>query len=92
MAALEALAIGVPVVARSVGGLSELLHGVAGCQLVGSDEPARLAAAVRSVVDDRGVADVRLPARYSIENCASAYAGIYRELAGRAARTGTDDR
>ena len=51
LAALEALACGVPVIARNVGGLSEVIRdGVTG-RLV--DEPAELADAVSSLSDER---------------------------------------
>jgi glycosyltransferase involved in cell wall biosynthesis len=82
MAALEALAIGVPVVARAVGGLPELLSGVTGCRLVESDEPAAFAAAVRAVLEagDRP----QLPDRYNIRRCAA----LYRELYAGSVMTG----
>ena len=84
MAALEALAMGVPVAARAVGGLVELLDGVDSCSLVYGDDPALLAAAVLQSADDADRRAVRLPQRYSIETCARAYVSLYRELAERA--------
>ncbi len=75
MAALEALAIGVLVVARAVGGLPEMLSGVAGCRLVEGDEPAAFAAAVCAVLEagDRP----QLPDRYNIRRCAALYRELY---------------
>ena len=82
MAALEALAMGVPVVARAVGGLVEMLEGVEACVLVDGDDPASLAAAVRQSVGDPSRSSVGLPRRYWIETCANAYLALYSELAG----------
>ena len=81
MAALEALAMGVPVVARAVGGLVEMLEGVEACVLVDADDPASLAAAVRQSVVDPARSSVSLPRRYWIGTCANAYLALYRELA-----------
>ena len=82
MAALEALAMAVPVVARAVGGLVEMLEGVESCVLVNGDDPASIAAAVSQSVGDPGHRDVRLPRRYQIDNSAQAYLALYRELGG----------
>jgi glycosyltransferase involved in cell wall biosynthesis len=75
MAALEALAIGVPVVARAVGGLPEMLSGVAGCRLVEGDEPAAFAAAVCAVL--AAGEHPQLPERYNIRRCAALYRELY---------------
>jgi glycosyltransferase involved in cell wall biosynthesis len=80
MAALEALAMGVPVVARAVGGLVEMLQDVEGCRLVDGDDPRAIAEAVRQVVDDAARHAVRLPPRYRIDTCAGEYLVLYREL------------
>ena len=81
MAALEALALGVPVVARAVGGLVEMLQDVEGCRLVDSADPTRLAAAVAEATAGPAVPAPVLPARYRIDTCASAYLRLYQELA-----------
>jgi glycosyltransferase involved in cell wall biosynthesis len=75
MAALEAIAIGVPVVARAVGGLPELLSGVTGCRLVEGGEPAAFAAAVRAVLE--AGEHPQLPERYNIRRCAALYRELY---------------
>ncbi len=79
MAALEALAIGVPVVARAVGGLPELLSGVTGCHLVAGDEPAALAEAVHAVLE--AGENPQLPQRYDIRRGAALYRELYENLA-----------
>jgi glycosyltransferase involved in cell wall biosynthesis len=76
MAALEAIAIGVPVVARVVGGLPEMLSGVAGCRLVEGDEPAAFAAAVCAVLE--AGEHPPLPERYNIRRCAALYRELYK--------------
>jgi glycosyltransferase involved in cell wall biosynthesis len=83
MAALEAIAIGVPVVARAVGGLPELLSGVTGCRLVEGGEPTAFAAAVRAVLE--AGEHPQLPERYNIRRCAA----LYRELYAGAAHSAT---
>jgi len=77
MAALEAIGIGVPVVARAVGGLPELLSGVVGCRLVEGDDPTALASAVLAVLG--GHEEPRLPERYDIRSGAA----LYRKLCER---------
>jgi glycosyltransferase involved in cell wall biosynthesis len=76
MAALEALAIGVPVVARAVGGMPEMLSGVAGCRLVEGDEPAAFAAAVCAVL--AAGEHPQLPERYNIRRCSALYRKLYK--------------
>jgi glycosyltransferase involved in cell wall biosynthesis len=76
MAALEALAIGVPVVARAAGGLPEMLSGVAGCRLVEGDEPAAFAVAVRAVLE--AGEQPQLPERYNIRRCSALYRKLYK--------------
>ena len=79
MAALEALAIGVPVVARAVGGLPEMLSGVAGCRLVEGDDPAVLAEAVLDALD--AGEQPQVPERYGIRRCADLYRQLYKRVA-----------
>ncbi len=81
MAALEAIAIGVSVVARAVGGLPEMLSGVAGCRLVQSDEPATLAAAVCAVLESGE--HPQLPERYRVRRCAALYRELYERVVVR---------
>jgi glycosyltransferase involved in cell wall biosynthesis len=81
MAALEAIAIGVPVVARAVGGLPELLTGVDGCRLVEGDDPAALAEAVLAVLE--GLQEPRLPERYDIRRGATLYRQLYDRVGAR---------
>jgi glycosyltransferase involved in cell wall biosynthesis len=80
MAALEALAIGVPIVARAVGGLVEMLEGVPGCRLVRSDQPEALAAAIEEITGPDAGAVPELPQRYRIAACAQQYLALYRRL------------
>ena len=84
MAALEALALGVPVVAHAVGGLVPLLSPVEQGQLVSSQDPAAIATAILKIAppDCQVPAERRnlLPAEYQIESCAAAHLSLYREL------------
>jgi glycosyltransferase involved in cell wall biosynthesis len=80
MAALEALAIGVPIVARAVGGLVEMLEGIPGCRLVPGDRPEALAAAIEQVVGPGETARPELPQRYGIAACAQQYRELYSRL------------
>jgi glycosyltransferase involved in cell wall biosynthesis len=85
MAALEALAVGVPVVSRRVGGMPELLEGASPSMLVDSNRPEDLADALAAVCGRRGVPAAELPGDYRITSCAAAYVRLYLELAsGRA--------
>jgi glycosyltransferase involved in cell wall biosynthesis len=85
MVALEALVLGVPVVAHAVGGLVPLLASIAGCRLVGSQDPIALARAIESAAPPgKLVPDQReslLPPAYTVAACATAHEGLYRELA-----------
>lgn len=83
MAALEAMAVGVPVLGRRVGGLVELLDGVPGCGLVESDSPRAVADAIRNFIPNVRDATIRLPDRYRMERCAEQYVGLYRSLVER---------
>jgi glycosyltransferase involved in cell wall biosynthesis len=85
MVALEALALGVPIVAHAVGGLPEALEGIAGNQLVTEHTPAGYATAIAAVTrlarpDTRGERHCQLPARYAISTSAQSYADMYRDL------------
>lgn len=85
MAALEALAMGVPVVGRAVGGLVEILDGTPGGYLVTGNDPKVLAAAIRRAAGAGGAAE--LPPRYQIGTCATRYADLYRSLAANCTKT-----
>ncbi len=86
MVALEALALGVPVVAHAVGGLVPLLGSAAQGQLVQSQNPAEIARGIITVAPpDHPVPAGRhnlLPAEYRIETSAAAHLALYRELLG----------
>ena len=82
MAALEALAIGIPVVARARGGLPEMLADLAGCRLVESGDPAVLAKDVFVVL--KAGERPQMPKRNEIRRCAA----LYRQLYGRVAAAG----
>ncbi len=87
MVALEALALGVPVVAHAVGGLVPLLGSAAQGQLVRSQDPAKFARGIIATAPpDRPTPAERhdlLPAEYRIESCATAHLALYRELLAR---------
>jgi glycosyltransferase involved in cell wall biosynthesis len=84
MVALEALALGAPVVAHAVGGLVPLLGSAAQGQLVPSQNPAEIAKGIITAAPpDRLVPTGRrnlLPAEYHIEASAAAHLALYREL------------
>ncbi|MCC9000005.1 MAG: TIGR03088 family PEP-CTERM/XrtA system glycosyltransferase [Candidatus Contendobacter sp.] len=84
---LEAMACGLPVVATEVGGNAELVvEGETG-RLVPAHDPAALAAAIHSYVDDpdrmraHGAAGRRqIEARFSLEAMVAAYRAVYDAL------------
>jgi glycosyltransferase involved in cell wall biosynthesis len=89
VAALEAMASGLPVVASAVGGLPELVdHGVTGL-LVAPGAVGALAEAMQALLRDSaaarayGAAGRRVAASFSHQRFADEIADIYRELAGR---------
>jgi glycosyltransferase involved in cell wall biosynthesis len=86
LALLEAMAAGVPVVARDTPGNREVLAGGAGL-LIEDESPARLAAGVGRVLTDPDlkvqlarVARHRLRERYTVERAVAETATLYREL------------
>ncbi len=87
MVALEALALGVPVVAHAVGGLVPLLGSGAQGQLVRNQDPAGFASAIIATAPpDRQITTERhnlLPAEYRIETSVAAHLALYRELLAR---------
>lgn len=82
---LEAMAVGVPVVASRAGALPEVLDGAA--ILVEPSDPDALAAGLARVLDDPGTARTlselgrERAARYRWEDTAEAFAGLYRDAA-----------
>jgi len=86
IAALEAQAAGVPVVASRVDGFLDVLHDGEDALLVEAGNPAAMAAAIRIVLGagERAaalaVAGRRNAAHFTIERTAAAYATLYREL------------
>ena len=84
MTCLEAMALGVPVVAHAVGGLSALLQGADNCRLVATQEPHIVAEGIRSTARlPRDRRKSRLPAQYDIDCTSSGYADLYKTLLQR---------
>ncbi len=87
MVLLEAMALGVPVVARSVGGIGEVVEdGVSGI-CVPTNQPDELAAGCLQVLQDsalrerlRAAATARVRAHFSADNTAQEVATLYRSL------------
>lgn len=87
MVVLEALCLGVPIVAHAVGGLPEVLEGIPGHRLVSQHTPGAYAAAIAEVADlardrSRGGQRSLLPPRFEISSTAEQYAKLYRDLLG----------
>jgi glycosyltransferase involved in cell wall biosynthesis len=83
MTVLEALALGVPVVAHEVGGLPEVLDGWERGALVRDHHASGYADAIQEVLrrrDERDTGVNLLPLRFHISECASQYAQLYRSL------------
>jgi len=86
---LEAMALGVPIIASRVGGLAEVLEHGADAILVEPNRPAELAHALRRLKSDASLG-ARLGARaqavqratYSLDAMADRYLGVYREALG----------
>lgn len=90
-AALDALALGLPVAASAVGGLAELIEpGVSGL-LVPPGDPAALAAALRRLLDDSALRAAlaagahRRAAAFTADAMVEGTLAVYRELAAGAA-------
>jgi glycosyltransferase involved in cell wall biosynthesis len=87
MSLLEALALGVPVVAHAVGGIPEVLGKGAYGELVNIQMPTAYAEKIRALAESNGVtrrerkdgADV-VSKCYSASGAASAYLGLYKSL------------
>ena len=86
---LEAMAAGTPIVATEVGGVPEVLDGGRAGRLVPYGDPTRLAATLRSVVEDRSETErLRATARERVLGfdwsvAVDRHRALYRELAGR---------
>jgi glycosyltransferase involved in cell wall biosynthesis len=82
MVCLEALAAGLPVIARRVGGLSEIVTTLEQGCLIDTAEPRALAEATLSYLDGNAHAQRRslLPHSFSAEAMASSYADLYARL------------
>ncbi len=83
MTALEAIALGTPVIAHNVGGLSPLLAGEAGGILVDDHSPTGYAQAVRQLLQNNNVelkekGMTRLREHYSAESNAVKVVDLYR--------------
>ena len=88
MAALEAQAAGIPVVATRIDGFGEVLHDGEDALLVPPGNPGALAEAIRDLLRSDSLA-TRLAAggklnasRFAITETARQYAALYRELSG----------
>jgi glycosyltransferase involved in cell wall biosynthesis len=87
LAAVEAQAAGVPVVATRAGGFSEILSNGMNALLVEPADAEALARAIRRLLDDPGLvrclvqnAKQNVASRFTLDRTASRYAALYREL------------
>ncbi len=88
-ALMEMLAIGLPLVATSVGGVPELLDGMPDCLLVPARQPHSLYEAIERAIGqlDRSRANsnqrrARMVKRYGIDAMVDAHLALYRSMAG----------
>ncbi|WP_111641483.1 glycosyltransferase [Marinimicrobium alkaliphilum] len=79
MVALEALAIGIPVIAHSVGGLKDILSEYPDL-LVSDHAPKGYAIAIENIVPSLPSYDVELNPNYAIDCCAEKTMSLYRNL------------
>jgi glycosyltransferase involved in cell wall biosynthesis len=96
MIVLEALALGVPVVARAVGGIPEVLGSVNTAWLVDGNSPSDVARTLASTLAPREgtLGESLLPQRYSAMTMAANYLNVYRTVAcvSRPRRAGREHR
>lgn len=88
MCLLEAIALGVPVVARAVGGIPPLLRNGYHGRLVHSDDASEFAAAMQAVLDDArprfpDKTSDSFPAELDVATTALRYRALYSSLAER---------
>jgi len=93
MVVLEALALGVPIVAHAVRGLPEVLDGVAGARLVSQHTPEGYANAITELATEKpslesssAGRECLLPERFEISHTAQAHVQLYSDLFARARR------
>jgi glycosyltransferase involved in cell wall biosynthesis len=86
MVILEALALGIPVVARAVGGVPEMLGSASGCTLVPSSNSNDIATAIEETLVETRNGRPSFPMNYDIRECAAQYERLYRELVAISAR------
>jgi len=85
MIALEALALGVPVIAHAVGGLPELLRQAQAGYVLPSQEPQAFANAVEALIAHTTTQRTNLLlTAYSAANSAARYAALYQRLSATA--------
>jgi glycosyltransferase involved in cell wall biosynthesis len=90
LAVVEAMLAGLPIVACDVGSVSEAIRNGETGLLVPPEDPVALAAAIRTLLEDRELAE-RLGAhartlarqRFTAERMAHAYEDLYEEILGR---------
>jgi glycosyltransferase involved in cell wall biosynthesis len=86
-ALLEAVSFGLPVIVTDTGGTAELVRGNG--RIVGRGDPEAIAQALSELEGDpasRGrmsAASLEVAGRFTWKAAADAYAGLYREIAGR---------
>ena len=82
MVALEAMALGIPVIAASIGGIAELVEDGVNARVVPPGDVDRLAAALIEVASDpSGTIDVwkkRLPSIRTMNDVTRQYLDIYK--------------
>lgn len=89
VAIMEALALGLPIVATAVGGIPEALHDGVDAVLVPPGDPEALAAALGALADDPerrarlGAAAARRAPEFDVRRAQTRLETIYREVLGR---------
>jgi len=84
--AMEAIALGIPVVSTDVGGMADLIRPAINGELVDPDDHAALVETVRGLVDDRARLDAlqerverdRLPADFTVDEMVARFAELVR--------------